>query len=453
MQKTVLIVDDEPAILSVLSSVLKDEGYAVTVAKSGEEAISFIQRSLPDLIFLDVWMSGIDGIETLKRIRALGESPVIVMSGHGSIETAVRAIKCGAYDFIEKPFSLEKVILTAQHALTEQRLTEENQRLRRQVEKKQEMIGESTLMQRLRAQIKQAAPTQSRILISGENGTGKELVARAIHAQSGRWANPFVDINCAAIPEQLIESELFGYEKGAFTGADRQKRGQFERADGGTLFLDEIGDMALATQAKLLRVLQEQSFCRVGGTVPIEVDVRVIAASNKNLKDQIANGTFREDLYYRLNVIPLALPPLRDRVEDIPVLAIHFIKEIAEEQGIKPKELTPAALDILRQYRWPGNVREMQNLLERLMILIPDSVIRSEDILACTGTIPVPVASDDGVSLKTARNQFERAFILKQLEKYHVNVKEAAEALGIGRTHLHQKIKLLEIEPHKGAAE
>ncbi len=417
----------------------------MSVASNSLEAIKWVQDALPDLVFLDVWLPGVDGIETLVKIKELApDLPVIVMSGHGSIETAVRAIKLGAYDFIEKPLSLEKILLTVRHAFNEQRLSEENRDLRQLVSKKYEMIGESPPMLKLREQIGRASPTQSRILISGENGTGKELVARAIHAQSTRKTGPFIDLNCAAIPEHLIESELFGYEKGAFTGALQQKRGQFERADGGTLFLDEIGDMALSTQSKLLRVLQESSFIRVGGTTDVKVDVRVIAASNKNLEEEIKKGTFREDLYYRLNVLPLSVSPLRDRVSDISLLAAHFIKEISKAQGIKPKTISKEALTLLEQYPWPGNVRELQNIIERVMILVPETCILPKDIPSFIGNLSIAAETSD--SLKDARIQFERAFVLKKLALHDWNLVETAADLKIERTHLYRKMKLLNID-------
>ena len=445
MKKTILIIDDEPAILSTLSGILKDEGYNVFVAATGEEARKSVSLMVPDLVFLDVWMPGMDGIKTLEELMAIHpELSVIVMSGHGSIETAVRAIKRGAYDFVEKPLSLEKVVRMVQHVFTEQRLAKENQMLHQQILKRHEMIGNCPAMQQLREQIKKAGRGQSRILISGENGTGKELVARAIHAASVRHGGPFVDVNCAAIPENLIESELFGYEKGAFTGADRQKAGRFECADGGTLFLDEIGDMAQATQAKLLRVLQEKSFHRVGGSgTPVTVDVRVIAASNKNLEEEIRKGTFREDLFYRLNVIPLHVPPLRERKEDISLLAEHFIREISQEQGVRPKEISPEALSLLERYCWPGNVRELRNILERCMILSHGPVLTPNDIPVYIGQAAV-MAPD---SLKEARSQFEREYILNKLQLHRWNIVETAEDLKIERTHLYRKMKSLRIEP------
>ncbi|MEK7286037.1 MAG: sigma-54 dependent transcriptional regulator [Nitrospirota bacterium] len=445
MQKTILVIDDEPSILSTLSEVLKDEGYSVSVASNAHDALLSLSETSPMLVLLDVWMPDADGIDTLVKIKNIySDLPVIIMSGHGSIETAVSAIKRGAYDFIEKPLSLEKVLLIIRHAFNERRLSEENRDLRQFISKKHEMIGESPLMQKLSAQICRASPTQSRILISGENGTGKELVARAIHALSTRRNAPFIDINCAAIPEHLIESELFGYEKGAFTGALQQKCGQFECADGGTLFLDEIGDMALSTQSKVLRALQESSFNRVGGTALVKVDVRVIAASNKNLEEEIKKGTFREDLYYRLNVVPLSVPPLRERSEDIALLATHFIQAIGKEQGIKQKQLSPEALALLKRYAWPGNVRELQNILERLMILVPENIILPKDIPSFIGN--EPVASEMTDSLKSARSQFEKELILKKLNLHNWNLIETAADLQIERTHLYRKMKLLNIE-------
>jgi len=376
MSASILVVDDEEAIVSSLSSILQDEGYEVSVAKSGTEALKSYMADPPDLMLLDIWMPDMDGLETLRRIREIvPTAQVMVMSGHGSIETAVKAIKLGAYDYIEKPLSLENVTLRVKHALEQYRLEEENRSLRTKVQRKFELVGQSPAMQQLRQLIDTAGPTNSRVLVGGENGTGKELVARAIHLQSARADRTFVAVNCAAIPETLIESELFGHEKGSFSGATSMKRGQFEQADGGTLFLDEIGDMSLNTQAKVLRALQEQQFTRVGGTRLLKVDVRVLAASNKDLLKEIEKGAFREDLFYRLNVVPIVVPPLRERREDIPLLIRHFMKLHAEEQGLRIKEVTPEAMNVFQQYEWPGNIRELRNLIERLMIMVPGNVI------------------------------------------------------------------------------
>ena len=460
MSESILIVDDEEAILNSLRPVLEDEGYEVTVSKSGGEALKTMAADPPDLLLLDIWMPGMDGLETLKRARE--QSPrlqVMMMSGHGSIETAVKAIKLGAYDYIEKPLSLENVTLRVRHALDQHRLEEENLTLRAKVERRFELVGASPTMQRLRQLIATAGPTNGRVLISGENGTGKELVARAIHTQSPRRDKPFVAVNCAAIPENLIESELLGHERGAFTGATVQKRGQFEQADGGTLFLDEIGDMSLNTQAKVLRVLQEQQFTRVGGIKVIKVDVRVIAASNKNLAQEIEKGHFRDDLFYRLNVLPMEVPPLRERREDIPLLVRHFLQTHAEEQGLKVKDITPDALDVLKQYDWPGNIRELRNLIERLMIMVSGSVIESSHAaMFLQSRVSAPVGVPSGSShmsvlsgkhydsLRDARNAFEREYIGRKLREHNWNVSRTADDLQIERSHLHRKIKLLDVE-------
>src|SRR5581483_6059349 len=423
MPDSILIVDDEPSILTTLGGILMDEGYDIRVAENGTEALRQVQSNPPLMMLLDIWMPEPDGIETLKKLRLLyPEIIIIMMSGHGSIETAVKAIKLGAYDYIEKPISLEKVVLMVKHALTEFRLRQENRTLKQLMEKKYEMIGASPAILHLQEQIKMAGPSQSRVLISGENGTGKELVARAIHRQSPRRNGPFLEINCAAIPENLIESELFGYEKGGFTGAQQQKKGQFELASGGTLFLDEIGDMALATQSKVLRVLQEQEFYRVGGSERVKVDVRVIAASNKDLVEEIKKGAFREDLYYRLNVIPLHVPPLRNRKEDIPLLLSHFIREVSEEQGIKPKVIHPEAAAILKQYAWPGNVRELKNIVERLMIMVPSPTIIPQDLPEFIQTRANRSAPPMPAALKEARKVFEKGHILAKLNENNWNI-------------------------------
>jgi two-component system nitrogen regulation response regulator NtrX len=450
--ETICIVDDEPAILHSLSSILEDEGYQVVVATNGVEGMKIVRSDSPDLVILDIWMPEMDGLETLKRLRS--QFPgilVVMMSGHGSIETAVKATKLGAYDYLEKPLDLEKVTILVRNALHQRKLEEENLNLRIQVERRFELVGSSSTMNRLREMIAMAAPANSRVLISGANGTGKELVARAIHLQSPRHNRPFVEINCAAIPETLIESELFGHEKGAFSGATSMKRGKFELADGGTLFLDEIGDMSLATQAKVLRVLQEQQFTRVGGTKLLNVQVRVIAASNKDLADEIHKGHFREDLYYRLNVLPIVIPTLKERRGDIPELAQHFLKMHSEEQGMKPKEFNAKGLEALQRHDWPGNIRELRNLIERLLIMVPKPVIDGPDVeMFLQGRAPtgVPVLSigTNYDSLREARNVFEREVISQKLRENNWNVSKTADELKIERSHLHRKIKLLNVE-------
>ncbi len=463
MADTILVVDDEEGILQALSAILRDEGYLVSETQGGAQAVKSVAKDPPSAVLLDIWMPDQDGLETLRQIRELAHDvPVIMMSGHGTIETAIKAIKLGAYDYIEKPLSLDKVLLLVQHAIETRRLSEENVRLRATITRRLALIGDGPAMKRLKAEIATAASSHSRVLISGENGTGKEVVARLIHAQSPRATGPFVDVNCAAIPDTLIESELFGHERGAFTGATAMKRGRFEDADGGTLFLDEVGDMSLVTQAKVLRALQEQRFTRVGGGKTLDVDVRVISASNKRLTDEIARGAFREDLYYRLNVIPLFVPPLRDRIEDVPALAEHFLREIAAEQGIKPKTLHPGALDALMRYRWPGNVRELRNTIERLLIMAPGPVITPTDMAppftgggsALPDGTAASAAPDRVISLRDARSAFERAFIAQALRAHDGNVSKTAEALGLERSHLHRKIKLLgiELKPEDAAA-
>lgn len=463
MSASILVVDDEEAIVSSLSSILQDEGYEVSVAKSGVEALKIYTVDPPDLMLLDIWMPDMDGLETLRRVKELvSTAQVMVMSGHGSIETAVKAIKLGAYDYIEKPLSLENVTLRVKHALEQYRLEEENRSLRTKVQRKFELVGQSPSMQQLRQLIATAGPTNSRVLIGGENGTGKELVARAIHLESARADRPFVAVNCAAIPETLIESELFGHERGSFSGATSMKRGQFEQADGGTLFLDEIGDMSLNTQAKVLRALQEQQFTRVGGIKLLKVDVRVLAASNKDLLKEIEKGTFREDLYYRLNVVPIVVPPLRERRDDIPLLIRHFMKVHAEEQGLRIKEMTSEALSIFQQYDWPGNIRELRNLIERLMIMVPGNVIDEAQAttslqVKAPGAAPAaaaavvqaavsPLFTQPYDSLRDARNAFEKEYIGRKLREHHWNISRTAEDLKIERSHLHRKIKLLDVE-------
>src|SRR5688572_9221019 len=366
----ILVVDDEPAIQTALRGVLEDEGYRVTTVGNGVDALRLVTEDTPDVVFLDIWMPKKDGLDTLADLkRARPEAPVIMISGHGTIDTAVKATRLGAYDFIEKPLSLEKMLVTVTRALEHTRLERENASLKARLDLRMEIIGGSEAMRVLREQIATAAPSSGRVLVHGENGSGKELVARAVHTQSARREGPFVEVNCAAIPEELIESELFGHEKGSFTGAVARRRGKFEGADGGTLFLDEIGDMSVKTQAKVLRALEEQSFERVGGRDVVKVDVRVIAASNRDLQSLIALGHFREDLYYRLNVIPIEVPALRTRKDDIPLLVDHFIAIFCAENGKRPKTLDGEALAYFLAYDWPGNVRELRNMVERLVIM------------------------------------------------------------------------------------
>jgi two-component system, NtrC family, nitrogen regulation response regulator NtrX len=376
MKSSVLIVDDEAGVRSALSGVLRDEGYDVDAVPTGEACLTTVGRRPVDVILLDVWLPGIDGLTTLSRLRERRvDAEVVIISGHGNVESAVRAIKMGAFDFVEKPLSLDKTILVVRNALRQRQLETENRALRAHVDRRLVMVGESHEIRQLREQIAMAAPTNGRVLIYGENGTGKELVARSVHALSRRRSGPFIEVNCAAIPEELIESELFGHVKGAFTGAVSDRRGRFEAADGGTIFLDEIADMSLKTQAKVLRVLQEQVVDPVGGTQSVKVDVRVLAATNKELPSEIRAGRFREDLFFRLNVIPIFVPPLRDRDEDIPLLAEHFMAELSREYGRRSKTLDASAVSALRRYAWPGNVRELRNVIERLMIMVTGDVI------------------------------------------------------------------------------
>jgi two-component system, NtrC family, nitrogen regulation response regulator NtrX len=435
----ILIIDDEPGIRSTLASILEDEGHKATLCETGEEGIAQYARDEFDLVLLDLWLPGIDGMAILERLRAAGAPPVIMISGHGSVEAAVKATRLGAYDFLEKPLSLERVLLTVNHALADRRLREQVRDLKRHLSLEELLIGESDVMRKLEQQIRSAAPSHSRVLITGENGSGKEIVARTLHRNSLRADQAFIDVNCAAIPEELIESELFGHRKGAFTGAIDDRKGKFELADGGTLFLDEIGDMSLKTQAKVLRVLQEQTFQRVGGQQTIKVDVRVLAATNKTLDAEIAAGNFRSDLYYRLNVIPIEVPPLRARGNDIVLLAEHFLRRFAAETGYPKKKLSSGAATKLRAYHWPGNVRELRNVIERLAILLEADTIEAEDIQLGTRTeAPAPIAPD--LPLKDARDEFEKQYILARLRDYGNNISRTAEALGVERSNLYRKL-------------
>ncbi len=446
---TILIVDDEESVRRAIAAVLSDEGHRPVLAPGADEAEKEIAAVLPDLVLLDVAMPGRDGLELLERLRTSHpELPVVMMSGHSTIETAVRATKLGAYDFLEKPLTYDKLLLRIEHGLERARLAQENQELRQELLGESEIIGDSPVMAKLKAQIEIAAPTDGWVLITGENGTGKELVARWVHVRSKRANGPFVAVNCAAIPEELIESELFGHEKGAFTGAIQRKRGRFEMADGGTIFLDEIGDMSLMTQAKILRILQEHRFERVGGNETIEVNVRVIAATNKDLQVEMSSGRFREDLFYRLNVIPFHVPALRERRDDIPRLVERFLARYAAESGRPTRQITPKAMAKLRDYAWPGNVRELQNLIERLVLMTPGETIDVADLPAQIGSSDrdrlARASSVD--TLAQARGIFERDWLLERLAQHGWNISRTADAVGLARESLSRKLKSLKID-------
>lgn len=445
--QTILVVDDETDIRKSLSGVLEDEGYKVSTVGSGEACLEALQSRSFDVVLLDIWLPGIDGLDTLQRIKEREDAPeVIIISGHGTIETAVRATKLGAYDFLEKPLSLERTLIVLKHAMEARRLREENREFRKQLQSRSVIVGESVPTKALRQQIGVMAPTNGRVLIYGESGTGKELVALAIHNQSLRRDNLFVELNCAAIPEDYIETELFGYRNSAVPGAGAEKIGTFERADGGTLFLDEVGDMSLKTQSKVLRTLDEQRFTPVGASDAVTVDVRLIAATNKNLEEEIARGNFREDLFYRLNVIPFYVPPLRERREDIPLLARYFLKEFSSRYSRRMREITDEAIEILMRYAWPGNVRELRNVIERLVIMNP-AIGKLE-----RKHLP-PLVYRDGSrrtlpefsSLSQARAAYERDYILKKLDENHGNISRAAEVLGLERSHMYRKMRTLGI--------
>jgi two-component system, NtrC family, nitrogen regulation response regulator NtrX len=444
----ILIVDDEPGIRQSLKGVLEDEGYKASVAESGEACIDSLRKRPFDVVLLDVWLPGMDGLETLEKVREIENAPeVIMISGHGTIETAVRATKLGAYDFLEKPLSVDKTLILVKNAIDSKRLRQENRDLKKQLTPKSLIVGESIPVKALRQQIQLMAPTNGRVLIYGESGTGKELVARAIHAQSLRKDEMFVEVNCAAIPEDLIESELFGHLKSSFPAATTDKEGKFQRAHGGTLFLDEVGDMSLKTQSKVLRTLDEQRFTPVGSDEPITVDARVIASTNKDLEEEISRGNFREDLFYRLNVIPFSVPPLRERQEDVPLLVRYFLKEFSTAYGRRPREISDQAIETLMRYAWPGNVRELRNVIERIVIMNPTTSRFERKHLP-------PLVHRDGSrravgnefsTLHQARAAYERDYILKKLDENHGNVSRTAEVLGLERSHLYRKMKTLGI--------
>jgi len=438
-EATILVIDDEEGIRDTLQGILEDEDYRVITASSSEEGLELIRREGPDLIILDIWLPNMDGIEALSIIRdVVPDVPVIMISGHANIEVAVKATKLGAYDFLEKPLSLDRILITVERALEKKALLNKYRELKEGYSRKVELVGHSPAVKSIMQQINLAARSNARVLITGESGVGKEVIARLLHEGSERADRPFVEVNCAAIPQELIESELFGHEKGSFTGAVESKKGKFELAHRGTLFLDEVGDMSLQTQAKVLRVIETQVFQRVGGNRNIEVDVRIIAATNKNLSEEIKKGNFREDLYFRLNVIPISVPPLRDRKDDIPVLIEHFLETFAAEYGKPRKKITGEAVRKLQAYEWPGNVRELKNFIERMIIMVVGDEIDARHVDM--------FESDESElfrysSLRDAREAFERHFIIKKLRENNWNISKTAEILEIERSNLHRKIK------------
>ena len=447
------VVDDERSIRDMLRMTLEYEGFVIDEADSGQAGLDRMRETLPDAVILDVKMSGLDGIETLELMRSsFPEVPVVLLTGHGSIETAVEATRKGAFDFLSKPPDREKILITLRNAIRQTALLRENRRMRREIQGPDDMVGGSAAIRALRETIARVAPTEAYVLITGENGSGKELVARAVHRGSARATREMVEVNCAAIPHELIESELFGHEKGAFTGAAAQRIGKFEQADGGTLFLDEIGDMSPSAQAKVLRVLEEGTFERVGGSGRIAVDVRVIAATNKNLPEEIAEGRFREDLFHRLNVIPIRVPPLRDRREDIPALVFFFLAETCRKNKLPPRGIDEAAMRRLQELRWPGNVRELRNAVERLAIMAADT-ITAEDVArnvfgtAESGTGDLPM----DVSFEQFKDISEELFLRRQLEKHDWNVSRTADELGMQRSHLYKKINKYGLERKEGS--
>lgn len=464
----ILIVDDEISIIESLQGIIQDEGYQALCASSGEEALQVIEQEQVDLVLMDVWMPGIDGIETMRRLKEINPHlPVIMISGHANIDTAVQATKMGAYDFIEKPPGYDKIVLSIKNALHLSQLEKENSILRQKTEGKPNLTGSSPAIMAVKDLIDKVAPTNAWVLILGEHGTGKELVAQTIHRQSERWQKPMIEVNCAAIPEELIESELFGHEKGAFTGASASKRGKFDLADGSTLFLDEIADMSLKTQAKILRILQEQKFERVGGGKTISVDVRVLAATNKDLEKEIAAGNFREDLYWRLNVVPITMPPLRERLEDLPQFVDDFCGEFAA-RGLPTKKFSSPAMKTMSRHLWPGNVRELRNFIERALILAPDPEVTADFVSQLLGGDVDPDDLEDELprdgldsplllegqcligngilqmNFKTAKREFERQFLLAKIAENDGNISKTAEQIGMERSHLHRKIKGIE---------
>jgi two-component system nitrogen regulation response regulator NtrX len=446
MSRRILVVDDEQGIRAALGQLLEFEGYEVKTVGNASDGITMYEKWRPQLVFMDVKMGGVDGIEGLRRIKQIDPAATVVMiSGHATIQTAVEATQLGAYDILEKPLDTDRILVLLRNALQHLKLQEENARLRQTIESRFEIVGRSYAIKAVTDKIEKVAGTPARVLISGENGTGKELVARAIHRQSPRASKPFVEVNCAAIPGELIESELFGHMKGSFTGAISDRAGKFEQADGGTLFLDEIGDMSLAAQAKVLRVLQDGEVTRIGGSKSVKVDVRVLAATNKNLEEEIAGGRFREDLFYRVNVVPIAVPPLRERREDIPLLAAHFVSVLSEREGVTPRVLDQGAVDLLAQMEWPGNVRELRNTIERLLILASGPRIVAADVERLAGRRSADGASlgslGDCKTFEEFKHAAERAFLLIKLREFDWNVSETARALEMPRSNLYKKIE------------
>jgi two-component system, NtrC family, nitrogen regulation response regulator NtrX len=446
MKARILVIDDEAEIRRSVRMILEYEGYEVTEASSGPEGLAIAEREAPDLVFLDIKMPGMDGLDALQRIKASNDSlPVVIISGHGTVSTAVEATKAGAFDFIEKPLASERVLLTIRNALDQTRLRDENTSLKRAVEVRHQMVGESQPLRQVWDAIKRAAPTNATVLLLGESGSGKELVARSIHRNSLRSRDRFVQVNCAAIPEELIESELFGYEKGSFTGATEKQIGKFEQADRGTIFLDEVGDMSAKTQAKVLRVLQEGEVERLGSARTIKVDVRVIAATNKDLEAEIEKGTFREDLYFRLSVIPIRVPPLRDRPEDIPALVRHFADLFSRDNNRKPQRFTPAALEHMQKARWKGNVRELKNTVERLIIMTPGDVIDVADLRDIVRLDTRSSAADNEKerfgTLREFKESAERTFLVGKLRENNWNISKTAEVIGTPRSNLYKKLE------------
>jgi two-component system, NtrC family, nitrogen regulation response regulator NtrX len=448
MKHRILVIDDEPGIREALRQVLEYEGFDVRVAASGPEGISLYPEFRPHLVFLDVKMAGQDGLETLSRIKTLEHvAPIVMISGHGTIATAVSATQGGAFDFLEKPLDTDRLLVTVRNALAQAELEGENARLREVTESRYAMVGESRGLKEVLETIEKVGPTPARVLITGENGTGKELVARAIHERSPRRGKPFIEVNCAAIPSELIESELFGHMKGSFTGAFADRAGKFEQADGGTLFLDEIGDMSLAAQAKVLRVLQEGIITRIGGSKQIEVDVRVIAATNKDVEHEIAEGRFREDLYYRLNVVPIHVPTLRERREDIPALVHHFADMLSRSSGLPGKRFDDTAVRRFQQREWPGNIRELRNAIERALILIPGKTITASDLDRMFGEPPpmveepLPMGRFTGATFDDFKQEAEKVFLEAKLKEYDWNVSETSRAIKMPRSNLYKKME------------